>query len=204
MEIYLVKTYDGLKPASEDEWQDIPGYEGLYQASISGFIKSLDRTVKCRGSKQRVIPGRIIKSHKKNNGYIFVRLTKNKKSKNKYLHRLVLKAFSNKNEWKDTVNHIDGNKENNCLSNLEWASRSENLKHAYKNGLNKVTEYQKSQTSKANRGSKQHFSRLSEENIPEIRDLYSSGMTYEQIGEKYSVHRETIGNIIRGNTWRHV
>lgn len=112
-------------------WRDIKDYEGLYQVSNTGKIKSLDRKV-----WNYIKKGKIIKTHIVVD-YEYVVLYKNKTQKNYRVHRLVANAFIlNPNNYKE-VNHIDGNKLNNNVSNLEWCSRSQNLKHAYKNNLRK-------------------------------------------------------------------
>ncbi|UEL49860.1 HNH endonuclease [Terrisporobacter hibernicus] len=70
------------------------------------------------------------------NGYICVRISKDKKAKNQFVHRLVAEAFIPNPQNKHQVNHIDGDKTNNNVSNLEWSTPEENIQHAYKNGLN--------------------------------------------------------------------
>jgi hypothetical protein len=103
----------------EEIWKDIKGYEGLYQVSNFGNIRN-KRTNKIK------IP------YKCKNGYMYVSLYKNNKSKNKLIHRLVAETFfKNKNNYTD-VNHIDGNKLNNKIENLEFCTRSYNLKEAYR------------------------------------------------------------------------
>lgn len=112
-------------------WRDIPGYEGLYQVSTQGNVKSLRRN------------GNFLKPRKDHKGYMNVALTWKCKSKHFKVHRLVALAFIPNPENKRTVNHIDGNKENNNLENLEWATHSENIIHANKIGLRKVSELQR-------------------------------------------------------------
>lgn len=109
----------------EEEWKDIEGYEGDYQVSNFGRVKSFKRDFN----------GKILKV-RKNNGYGMVDL-RNKELKKHFLlvHRLVAKYFLNNIEGKDYVNHKDGNKLNNHVKNLEWCTHSDNMKHAYKNKL---------------------------------------------------------------------
>lgn len=115
-------------------WADINGYEGLYQVSNLGRIKSLARYQDNHGTKQW-IEERIKNTRPKNNGYLIVDLYKNGEGKTKHVHRLVAETFIGNDENKTTVNHIDGNKSNNVVSNLEWATPSEQNKHYYKNKL---------------------------------------------------------------------
>lgn len=111
-----------------EQWQDIPGYEGLYQVSTLGRIKGN------RGIKSLRIDKR---------GYLTVWLCKDSIQKNYKAHRLVALAFIPNPENKATVNHIDGNKQNNCVENLEWATHSENINHANRTGLRTVTDAQR-------------------------------------------------------------
>lgn len=99
-----------------EEWKDIKGYEGLYQVSNLGRVK-------------RVKTGRILKPLKHTNGYSMVNLSKNNIVSTKKIHRLVAQAFKPNPENKAEVNHIDENKTNNMISNLEWVTRKENNNH---------------------------------------------------------------------------
>lgn len=181
----------------KEEWRNVVGYEGYYLVSNLGRVKSLSRLRKRRSKDV------ILKQTDNGKGYKFVGLTKNRKSERKYVHRLVLKAFVGECGNKE-CNHINGIKSDNRLSNLEWVTKSENGKHAYKMGLNKVTDYQKEQTSKANRGSGYGANKLVEDDIIKIRKMRKSGMTYQAISEEFNVCRQSIGYIIRGKTWTHV
>lgn len=111
-------------------WKDIKGYEGLYQVSNMGRVKSLDRTVALKSGSKRIIRGRILKPSLKDNGYLQVILYNNSdKRKNFYVHRLVCEAFYENPEDKPCVNHIDEDKTNNTASNLEWCTYKENSNH---------------------------------------------------------------------------
>lgn len=102
-------------------WKPVVGYEGLYEVSIYGEIKSI--------KKSKLLKPRL------STGYAMVALWNNGLRKDLKIHRLVAIAYIKNPMNKPQVNHIDGNKLNNELSNLEWVTNSENLKHAYKNGL---------------------------------------------------------------------
>ena len=104
-----------------ENWKDVPGYEGLYQISDFGNVKSL-------------ISNRLLKPSQDKFGYVRFNALKNKKSKTLRIHRLVMEVFNPINSFMQ-VNHIDGNKSNNKLDNLEWCTDSDNKKHAYKTGL---------------------------------------------------------------------
>lgn len=119
-----------------EEWRDIVGYEGLYQVSNLGRVKSVPHLVKNR-SGCRMLPERILKQRNSSWGgnYLQVQLYNRQNRECKAVHRLVAEAFHINPENKCDVNHIDGNKQNNCASNLEWATRSENIQHAMNTGL---------------------------------------------------------------------
>ena len=120
-------------------WKDIPGYEGRYQVSSIGRIKSLPRYVNNHTGKI-LIKEKILAQRPDKKGYMRIDLNDSKGKKHFYgVHRLVMMAFAPNPLNKPQVNHIDGNKSNNNLENLEWCTNGENQKHAYKNGLNKVT-----------------------------------------------------------------
>lgn len=114
-------------------WKDIQGYEGFYRVSNTGNVKSVERFIKHPLYGERIAYSRILKSAKNNRGYLCVSLWKDGKGISKTIHRLVLNAFIPNINNEPEINHIDGNKENNILTNLEWSSISNNRKHAYSN-----------------------------------------------------------------------
>lgn len=127
---------------SSEVWTDIRGYEGLYQISNLGRVRSYDREVCCGKGATRKIKGKVLSLCKGgrvlNDGsfYLKVTLTKDKHSKNASIHRLVAEHFvpNNSPEKFTEVNHIDQNKYNNRASNLEWCDR------AYNNHYSLITE----------------------------------------------------------------
>lgn len=115
-------------------WASVVGYEGLYEVSNLGRVKNLKRKVPFwRG--MRTIPERILQNHINEYGYVYVRLYENAKGRNIKLHRIVAEAFIPNPTNKRCVNHIDGNKQNNTVENLEWVTHSENMQHASDNKL---------------------------------------------------------------------
>ncbi len=126
----------------EEIWKDIPNYEGIYQASNLGRIKSLKRKVKIFYTKLnkeafKTQKERILKPRKSKLGYLDVCLCVDNKTKLEFVHRLVALTFLEHSETNNTVNHINGCKSDNYVSNLEWLSLSDNQKHSYKTGLRK-------------------------------------------------------------------
>lgn len=120
-----------------ETWKDIIGYEGFYQISSLGRVRSLDRTVYFKNNKGcRKYIGKIIRQ-KYHNDYAMVNINKNKEMETLYIHRLVATHFVENPDNKNVVNHIDGVKSNNEYDNLEWVTQAENNKHALDMGLRK-------------------------------------------------------------------
>ena len=118
----------------KEEWKPIEGYEGLYEVSNLGRVKSIERNVPFRGSSI-TMHGKVLKPYANENGYCFVVLYQNTRQKRHKIHRLVAETFIPNPEKKKCINHVDGNKKNNRVDNLEWCTHSENNKHAHDNGL---------------------------------------------------------------------
>ncbi len=131
-------------------WKPVVGYEGLYEVSSLGNVKGVDRIL----SNGHCWNGKRLKGGKFSNGYDFVCLRKNGVARNELVHRLVAQSFIPNPIDCKVVNHIDGDKSNNRLENLEWITHSENQEHAVKIGLRrtklskKILEYVKEQVAK--------------------------------------------------------
>lgn len=121
----------------EEIWKDIEEYEGFYQVSNLGKVRSLDRVINGFHTEKFHIKGRIIKPVKCKNGYYEVHLNKNGKRKVFLLHRVVAKAFlPNPNDFPE-VNHKDEDISNNSLKNLEWCSSKYNANYGNRNIKNR-------------------------------------------------------------------
>ena len=115
-------------------WKDIPGYEGLYQISEDGQVRSLDRWSRCKGDSLKLRKGRIMKLTEDAEGYLGVGLTKDNHQTSFRVNRLVAMTFIPNPENLPLVHHIDCNKQNNCVENLEWVTVSENTQRAFDDG----------------------------------------------------------------------
>lgn len=118
----------------EEIWKPIDGFEGLYEISNFGRVKSLSRYQDTTKRTPQFIPERILSpaDNRGGDGYLFVNLTKNKTRHHRYVHRLVAAAFvKNTSAEKNQINHKDGDKHNNVASNLEWCTNRENGLHRY-------------------------------------------------------------------------
>ena len=163
------------------KWKDIPNYIGLYSVSNLGEVKSLRFN-------------RLLKPSPHNGtGYLRVSLTKEGVTKVFYVHRLVAEAFL-PYENRLEVNHIDGDKNNNRLSNLEWVTHHENVLHSHRNGLNKPNQV---------RGSRVGSAKLNESQVMEIKKTKNM-YTYKELAKKYGVSTSTIYGIVTNRWWKHV
>lgn len=113
-----------------EEWRPVVGYEGLYEVSDLGNVRSMARCVDNGRGWKRPYRAKEKALQKNNHGYLIVGLYSKGKAKLMSVHRLVAEAFIPNPENKAEVNHIDGNKTNNCVWNLEWATRTENACHS--------------------------------------------------------------------------
>ena len=110
------------------EWRDVPGWEGLYQVSDEGQVRTV-------GGRSGATDKRIQNLKTRGCGYVYANLSKNGKLSQVGVHRLVAKAFIPNPEHKKQVNHINGNKTDNRVQNLEWATQEENCAHSHRTGL---------------------------------------------------------------------
>ena len=175
-----------------ENWKWILGYEGRYRASDHGRIMSVGSVWKYHTSETLCTRGECILKDKDARGYRQVVLFKDGRT-TVYVHRMVLGAFIGPNKPGQECNHIDGDKTNNYLSNLEWVTGSANKVHAYATGL------YPSQS-----GSGNHNSKLTEDDIVSILELRTLGMLQEDIAQAFSVAQSTISGIINRKGWRHV
>lgn len=140
---------------AEEVWKDIKDYEGLYQVSNLGNVRSLDREVKDT-TKNRIqhIKGKILKLTDNGKGYKLVFLNKDRNRENKYVHRLVAETFiPNPNNLKE-VNHKNLNKNDNSVHNLEWITSIDNKRHYRQTEISKINNLKAKETLRKNYGEK--------------------------------------------------
>jgi len=174
-------------------WKNIDGFEGYYQISNFGHVKSLARNTPYKKSI-RPIKERILKQAIAATGYPTIALHKNASPNTCYIHRLLLAAFVPNPENKRCCNHIDGNKENNRLENLEWSTHSENEKHAYDTGLKVCA---------TPLGERHGNAVLTEKKVIEIHSLKGK-MSISKLSERFRVSKTTIKLIRNGKAWSHL
>lgn len=172
-------------------WKDVPSYEGYYQVSSCGLIKSIERIVKYRENHSGLRKERILKANVMKHGYVHVVLCIDKEKKTLKAHRLVALAFIPNPENKPCVNHINGIKTDNRVENLEWCTYAENTQHAYKNKLHSGI-----------KGEKSHLSKLKTDDIMKIRLLYSEGLhSQNELGKIFNVSQSQIYRIVNNINW---
>lgn len=184
----------------EEIWKDVVGYEGLYQVSNLGRVRSLDRVIEtdCRWKNKitKKYKGKILKlnTNKKRHGYIYCFLGRGNSKK---VHRLVAEAFLANPENKPQVNHRDMNVANNNIGNLEWVTNVENMRHAYQNG--RVHKGKKG----INRGTKNGMNKYTEEQVKKVKRSLSAGKKIFQIlKENHYFSRGFVSKIKHEKNWK--
>lgn len=166
-------------------WLPVADTEGNYYVSNLGRILTTEY-----GQKKLT---KVIKQSTHKNGYLVTRMKKESRVRPLKVHRLVAQAFIPNPNNLPQVNHIDGIKTNNVVTNLEWVTGSENIKHAFAIGLS------------CHKGSKHPQSILTEEQVKEIRLTYTiSNCTKTDFAKKYGIATQTLDNVLSGRTWSHV
>lgn len=162
-------------------WKPVVGLEKYYAVSNLGRVKSTIRRVKF-GSRSRTIGNRILKPNNNGHDYLQVTTSIDNHHKNMYVHRMVAEAFiSNPTNLKE-VNHIDGNKANNTVANLEWVSAQQNIDHAIKNGLTPL-------------GSNSVKAKLDRLEARNIKREYLVGIPSDVIAKRHKCSRATVNSI---------
>lgn len=174
---------------SEHIRKDIPGFEGSYYATTDGNIFSYDKKwIRSRGGIHIHKGGKLELSRSR--GYLRVNLQVNKKQKHFLAHRIIAKTFIPNPENKPEVNHLDGNKDNNAYTNLEWATKKENMQHAFDTGIKNSM-----------KGERHGCSKLIEHQVLEI---LKSKEPQTKLSKIYGVSDATISHIKNNKNWTHI
>jgi hypothetical protein len=169
-----------------EEWRNINDFNG-YEISNFGNVRGKDRF---SGKRSSIVKGKELKQIVNKRGYPETRFRKNG-THFRVIHRLVAKAFIPNPDNKSQVNHIDGNKLNNRVDNLEWVSNSENQKHAYSLGL---------QPSRA--GENNNKAKITDKDVTLLKELYNSGKSVVEISKLTDISISSARQIIYGRTWK--
>lgn len=169
-----------------ERWAAIAGFENMYEVSDFGNVRRIGRG---RGS----VNGRMRHLTNHAGGYLTVSLYKDNAPRPFLVHRLVAEAFIGPIPPRHEVNHIDGNKTNNQLGNLEILTRSENILHGVRSGLIPIT------------GENNPQSKLTNDSVLEIRRLHADGWGgYKALAKRFDISWSVIRNIVKRKTWRHL
>ena len=180
MECKTIKSTNGLYEASNT--REIQRKKGLVRNNPNGGV--------------RTVGGKPLSQKTKSNGYKEVNLFVDAQiGKSRYVHRLIAEAFIGDIQDGMCINHKDGDKSNNHISNLEIVTYSENSKHAYDTGLLKPN---------VMKGSKHPRSTVGEYDVLKIRHDYSIGITPKKLSQKYGMPKSTICKIVYRVTWSHI
>lgn len=169
---------------SEEVWKDVIGWEGFYQVSDFGRIRSLSRN-----------RGNILKPSLTKSGYHNVTLYAPERRKTRRVHFFVAEAFICPRPIGKQVNHKDGKKTRNVPNNLEWMTHRENCDHAIANGL---------WANKVKRGSANGLAKLTEAQVMEIRARRLAGERPYVLSQEFGIRPSTIRKIFKREVWTHI
>lgn len=169
------------------EWRAIPSTGGVYEASADGRVR---RAV---DGEHGASAGYVLKPIVRATGYNVMSVQCGGKKLYRYVHRLVAEAFLGPIPDGLTVNHLDGNKSNNAVANLEYVTITENIRHAIRTGLRDLT------------GERNPSAKITADMVREIRRLYSSlGIGHRRLAERMGLNRNTVWAVVSGGAWRSV
>jgi len=174
-----------------ENWRPVKGYEGYYEVSDLGRVKALARTVsylsKFGKPCTKELSEHIMAPQRSSNGYLQVGLSKGKIVRICRIHRLVAEAFIDNSEGLPEVNHIDEDKTNNRVDNLEWCTRQYNNSYGTKRPI----------------GERNGMAKLTSDDVKEIRKRRARGEMLKTIAEDFGISVNHVCNLAKGRKWSH-
>lgn len=175
-------------------WKAIAGYDGVYEVSSIGRVRSLDHMVLGRYGGFVRKPGKVLRLKVEKTGYHRVCLRRPGHAFSATVHRLVAETFIPNQDGLPVVNHKDGDKVNNCVENLEWCTYKQNSIHAIQNSL-----YEHS------RGESVCGAKLTESDVISVRNLYADGLLSQKaIADQFGIGQDAISLIVNRKRWKHI
>lgn len=173
-------------------WKAIPDFEGLYEVSSKGRVRSLDRLVTGSNGVTKLFRCKVLSPTPMNTGYLTISLSREGVARRHLIHRLVALAFLPNPDSRPEVNHKNGVKSDNSVNNLEWMGRGANIDHAVEVGLIR------------NKGERNPGAKLTEKEVVQIKHLSNLCLSPNEIAKAFGVTKSTISDIQGGRTWGHV
>lgn len=190
-----------------EEWRPVVGWEGSYSVSNLGRVRREARAIPSKNGSIARLPQRLLSCPRNGWGYRGAILSANGRRKNLAVHRMVAAAFLGPRPTGADINHIDGDKANNLLVNLEYVSRKGNRDHAVRLGLLRITgddHWLRRHPERVARGTSAAAAKLTDEIVRVIRALGATGMAHLDIAGRFGVTAPTVWKVIHRRSWTHV
>ena len=176
----------------KEKWLSVVGYEGLYEVSDHGQVRSVDREVVFSNGRVYQYPSHVLSPFIDKDGYRRVQLSSSGKTRKFFVHRLVLSAFTPTDGWETLqVRHGDDTPSNNHLSNLCWGTGQDNSNDCVERG-------------RSPRGEKNARAKVTADDILNIRHMFSIGFSQATITAFFGLSKAHVYQIVNGNKWQHI
>ena len=190
---------------NKEIWQSIPNYEGYYEASNLGKIRSLDREILSKriGWSNLNVKGKVLKPRNDKDGYETVVLCKDTIKKYARVHILIAETFIPNPNNLPQVNHSNNIRNDNNVNNLEWGTVQSNNFHRHKTWNHVISNTNPSGRNMSIAMSLAKATKLNPENVKKIRELYNTGKyTQQQIGDIFGLKKKHIGAVVTRRIWK--